>query len=376
MRIAIAGGGIAGLTSAIALGAHGFEVDLYERAPVLEEIGAGIQLSPNAMAVLEWLGVTGELAGRLSEPEALVIRDAKSGAVLSRMPLGKTARERFGAPYCTLHRADLQSALLATARRDAKIALKLGAEVGGVRATESEVGLTIGGENQSADVLIAADGVRSAIRTEYFRHSGPMSLGRRAWRATLRAADVRSHFSSNEVGLWLGARAHLVHYQIAGGAILNVVVIAADETPSPPLAAFGAAARELINAISAWHMSPLVTVDASRAWTNGRVALIGDAAHAMAPSAAQGGAQAIEDAWMLAATLASMKGDPASALSVYARLRQPRVKRVAQLASRSLDIYEAKGVPALARNSVLRVLPARFILSRFDWLFGWKPKQN
>lgn len=376
MRIAIAGGGIAGLTSAIALSARGFEVELYERAPVLEEIGAGIQLSPNAMAVLDRLGVTGDLIGRLSEPEALVIRDAKSGAVLSRMPLGKTARERYNAPYCTLYRADLQSALLATARREAKIVLKLGAEVGGVRATESEVGFTIGGENRGADVLIAADGVRSAIRTDYFRHSGPMSLGRSAWRATLRAADVRSHFSSNEVGLWLGAGVHLVHYQIAGGAMLNVVVIAAGETAAPPLAAFGTAAQELINAVSAWHMSPLVIVDASPAWTRDRVALIGDAAHAMAPSAAQGGAQAIEDAWVLAATLASTQGDPAGALAAYARLRQPRVKRVAKIASRNLNICEAKGVPVLARNSVLRVLPARFILSRFDWLFDWKAKQN
>ena len=129
MRIAVAGGGIAGLTSAIALAERGFSVDLYERAPVLEEIGAGIQLSPNAMAVLDRLGVTDNLGGRLSEPAALVIRDAGSGATLARMPLGKTARERYGAPYCTLHRADLQAGLLATARRHAAIALNLGAEV-------------------------------------------------------------------------------------------------------------------------------------------------------------------------------------------------------------------------------------------------------
>src|SRR6185503_9223139 len=142
MRVAIAGGGIAGLTSAIALGARGFEIDLYERMAVLEEIGAGIQLSPNAMAVLERLGVAGDLADCLSEPETLVIGDAKSGSILSRMPLGKTARQRYGAPYCTLHRADLQAALLATARRDPRVALHLGAELGEVRATETTVGFT------------------------------------------------------------------------------------------------------------------------------------------------------------------------------------------------------------------------------------------
>jgi salicylate hydroxylase len=374
MRIAIAGGGIAGLTSAIALGARGFEVDLFERTQVFEEIGAGIQLSPNAMAVLDRLGVTADLAPRLSEPEALVIRDAKSGAILSRMPLGKTARERFGAPYCTLHRADLQSALLAAARRDAKIALHLGAKVSDVRAGETQVEFAAGGKGWRADILIAADGVRSTIRTGYFQHAGPISLGRSAWRATLRASDIRSH--SNEAGLWLGAAAHLVHYPIAGGETLNIVVIAAGETKAPPLAAFGTEARKLLNPVSAWQVSPLVTVDASSAWVRGRVALIGDAAHAMAPSAAQGGTQAIEDAWVLAEALATMKASPAAALSAYVQLRQSRVARVAHLALRNLNIYEAKGVPALARNSVLRVLPARFMLSRFDWLFGWKPKQN
>lgn len=377
MRIAVAGGGIAGLTSAIALGARGFDVDLYERAPALEEIGAGIQLSPNAMAVLENLGVARELAGRTSEPGALVIRDAGSGAIISRMPLGKTARERYSAPYCTLHRSDLQTALLATARRESKIALHLGAEVGDVRPTETEVAFSAGGERRQAAVLIAADGIRSAVRSTYFRHPGPTSLGRNAWRATVHATDLPKVVSLNEVGLWIGAGAHLVHYPIAGDRLLNVVVIAAGEGGAPPLAAFGTAARRILDAIPQWTVSSLLAVDASRPWTRGRVALIGDAAHAMAPSAAQGGAQAIEDALVLASALArGASDDPASALAAYAHHRRPRVQRVAQIALRNMNIYEAKGVPALARNSLLSILPARFVLSRFDWLFDWKPQQN
>ncbi len=373
MRVAVAGGGIAGLTSAIALAARGFEVDLYERAPVLEEIGAGIQLSPNAMAVLERLGVAGDLEGSLSEPEALVVRDARSAAILARIPLGKTARQRYGAPYCTLHRADLQASLLAAARRHAAITFHLGAEVRDVRGTEKEVGFIAGGENRQSEILVAADGVRSAIRTSHFQYPGPTSLGHSAWRATLPAAEVADRVPLDEIGLWLGAGAHLVHYPIANGTELNIVLISGED-PEPRKAAFRQAARRLIDHVPLWMHSPLAAVDPAQPWARGRVALIGDAAHAIAPSAAQGGAQAIEDAWVLAASLAGKSADPARALTDYARLRQPRVERVARLASRNLNLYEMKRVPALLRNSLLRTLPATLMLSRLDWLFGWRPQ--
>ena len=370
MRVAIAGAGIAGLTSAIALAVRGFQVDLYERAPVLEEIGAGIQLSPNGMAVLDRLGVAKELAGRFSEPKALVVRDAASGLTLARVPLGKTVRERYDAPYCTLHRADLQAALLATARRHASIAFHLSSDVGDVSVTEMDVAFTAGGERRRSELLIAADGVHSAIRTELFRHPGPTSFGRSAWRAVLPVESAANRVSLDEVGLWLGAGGHLVHYPIAGGAKLNVVVIAAGETSKPTVAPFAGAARRLIDDIASWELSPLVGVDPSRSWTAGRVALIGDAAHAMAPSAAQGGAQAIEDAWALAAAIAREPSDPPAAIAAYELVRKPRVERVGRMSSRNLQLYEMRGVPALLRNSLLRVLPARLLISQLDWLYG------
>src|SRR6185295_467895 len=155
-----------------------------------------------------------------------------------------------------------------------RVALHLGAELGEVRATETTVGFTAGSERRDADVLIAADGVRSAIRTRYFRHTGPTSLGRSAWRATLRSEDIRDVFS-NEVCLWLGPGAHLVHYPIAKGALLNIVVIAPGAGSVPPLEAFGRLPRRALEEVSAWRVSPLVAVDASLAWTKGRVALIG-----------------------------------------------------------------------------------------------------
>ncbi len=235
MRVAVAGGGIAGLTAAVALAARGNAVDLYERTPKLEEIGAGIQLSPNAMAVLDRLAVVGDLKDRLFEPEALVIRNAQSGAELTRVPLGKPARTRYGSPYCTLHRADLQAGLVAAAKRARAIELHLGAEVADVAGREDAVAFTAGGLECRADVLIAADGIRSQIRTGYFALAGPKRFGRTAWRAILPAAAVEGIVRPDVTGLWLGANAHLVHYAIEGGRSLNIVVIARGDGATPPL---------------------------------------------------------------------------------------------------------------------------------------------
>jgi salicylate hydroxylase len=373
MRIAIAGGGIAGLTSAIALGSRGFDVEVFERAPKLEEIGAGIQLSPNATAILERLGVMAELAGKTSEPEALSIRDGNSGALLARMPLGQVARARYGSPYCTLHRADLQAALFAAARRKPTVSLILDADVSDVRQDEAGVTFAAGGASHRADILLAADGVHSRIRSENFGHPGATSFGRSAWRAVVPAKDF-ALAPSNEVGLWLGAHGHFVHYPINAGANLNIVVIASGSGSSPPTAPFGTLVRRVIGSTHAWTSSALMGVDVSRSPARGRLALIGDAAHAIAPSAAQGGAQAIEDAWSIAQALAASPSDPAQALASYARKRAHRIVRVARLALKNLNAYELTGVPAILRNSVLRISPAMLLLSRFDWLFGWRPK--
>ncbi len=373
MRVAVAGGGIAGLTAAVALAAHGFEVVLFERVAEPREIGAGIQLSPNAMTVLERLGVASELMARVCEPQALVIRDAGSGAVLTRVPLGPDARSRYGAPYCTMHRADLQAALLATARRQPVIDLRLGAEVDEVRASDS-VAFTAAGEAESFDVLVAADGIRSGIRQNHFRHPGPRPFGLTAWRALVPIGDAARAVDTNVVGLWLGAGAHLVHYPVVSGTRLNVVVIAAASHAVPPLQPFGGNARRLVETAPDWIASPLFELDPHVPWCKGRVALIGDAAHAMAPSAAQGGAQAIEDAWVLAAKLATDPTRPGRALANYESARRARVIKVARTARSNLNAYGLRGVPALLRNTVLRALPTNFALARLDWLFGWKPE--
>jgi len=378
MRIAVAGAGIAGLTSALALAGRGFPVEIFEQAPRLEEVGAGIQLSPNAMKLLQRLGVADELQPSLVEPRAIEIRDALSGRMLAAIPLGETARRRYGAPYALIHRADLQAALYAAIRRRDGIAIRLPAEVHDVRATESGVTFRAAGQSFRADVLVAADGINSRLRTGYFAHSAPRPLRKTAWRATLPAALAPASAPLDVTGLWLGAGGHLVHYPVQAGTSLNLVAIADEGSSStrPPNEPFGPSARQLMESVPAWTRWPLFYNDPTPPWTRGRVVLVGDAAHAMAPSAAQGGAQAMEDAWVLAAALSARPDEPAEALLAYERERRPRVVRVAREARRNLAIYNLDGIAALARNAILTALPTNVLTSRLDWLFNWQASQK
>lgn len=374
MRVAIAGAGIAGLTAAIALAARGFSIALYERAPSLEEVGAGIQLSPNATALLQRLGILDALRKAIVEPEAIDIRDARNGARLAAVPLGETARARYGAPYGLIHRSDLQAGLIAAARQNNAIDIHLNSEVDDLHSTQSGVTFAVRGQDHRADLFIAADGVRSTIRQTYFGHTGATPLGRTAWRATMPAADAPAFVRREATVLWLGLGGHLVHYPVRAGRDLNVVVIAGDEPgTAPPAKPFGRSTRQLIDAVADWTPWPLYGVDATRPWVRGRVVLIGDAAHAMAPSAAQGGAQAIEDAWVLAAKLTEGTDDPVAALHGYERARRARVERIVREARRNLSVYNMRGLSAAARNIVLGTMSSERLLQRLDWLYGWTP---
>ena len=375
MRVAIAGAGIAGLTAAIALAQRGFAVEVFERASVLEEIGAGIQLSPNAMAVLERLGVAAALGGRTVEPTGIEIR-AQRGRTLTRIPLGETARSRYGSPYLLAARADLQAALLARARRIGGISIRLGAEVADVSTHAAGVRFRAGGQACTAEVLIAADGIHSTVRTGFFGYPGPEPTGLTAWRAAVALREAPQLFSRDSTVLWLAPRAHLVHYPVAGGDRLNLVIIARSApSPKPPVLRFEPPLGALLDHDLIWRCWPILTSDPARPWIKGPVALIGDSAHAMLPTAAQGGAQAIEDAWVIAEALAAEPADPAGQLDAFARQRRPRVSRVVREGRRNVTLYGLSGIPASLRNLAIAALPARFHLARLDWLYGWRPAE-
>jgi salicylate hydroxylase len=388
--VVVAGAGIAGLTAAIALAEHGFHVVVLEKAPRLDEAGAGIQLSPNASGILIRLGVDKHLVERVVTPEDIKIVSARSGRPIVRIPLGASAQMRYGAPYWIAHRADLQAALLARAKENPDIDLRLDApfEDTAVHAKSVTVIHREGLQrtNRQALALVGADGVWSNVRHQHFGGVQAIFSGHVAWRGTIEAQQLPREFGENRVTLWLGRGAHLVVYPVRSGAPINVVAIVAGQWNRPgwneagdagEIAAefntrsWSSSARMIVGAADNWRKWALFTVEGTAA-ANGPVALLGDASHAMLPFAAQGAAMAIEDAAVLAACLARQPTNAAEAFRQYAAQREARVAQVRRTTWQSGAIYHLPGPIALARNLTMKVLGGRRLLSQRDWIYDWR----
>lgn len=386
--IFIAGAGIGGLTAALTLAALGFRVVVCERAEKLSEIGAGIQLSPNAGRVLDSLGLDNAFDTAACEPTALDVRSGPSGSLISSIPLTGT-RQRFGFPWRVIARAELQAVLTAAVTTNPLIDLRLGTAL--VDFVDGADELLLGTETRSgrsvqpAAALVAADGVLSTFREKIPGASRPKSIGRTAWRATLPARAVEHLVPAMRIGLWLGADAHLIHYPIAGGRTVNFVAIVAEDWKgvgwSEPgdqywladrFASWAPTARRLIAAPAEWRKWAILSVDPGGSWTNGRVALLGDAAHAMPPFMAQGAAMAIEDAAVLAACFAQSPNDAAVALGRYVAARKPRVARISEAAIKTGKYYHFDQPMAALRDTVLRLAGRQLTLRKNSWVYGWK----
>ncbi len=376
LDIAIAGAGIGGLTAAISLAMRGYNVSVYEKAAEIEKIGAGIQLSPNAMHVLRRLGLEDVVLQSAAEPVAIDIRIARDGRRLASIELKDQCRSRYGAPYVVIHRADLLDTLLAAARKQKTISITVGSEVSSLAADKEAVCFIAGKDPRKAELLIAADGVHSEIRRTLTGQSA-IDLSQTAWRATINQPWSEDILPADRTGLWLGEGVHLVHYALRNGRELNLVLIShtASGGPDELLSRFHGPVRQSV-ADADWLPWPLLQVDPAGPWVLERVALLGDAAHAMLPTSAQGGAQAIEDAYMMAACLEKSPDNPAGALAVWQNRRRARVNRIAAQAADNLRIYGLSGLTASARNLAIRTLPSRYHLARLDWLYGWQPDAN
>ena len=392
--ILVAGAGIGGLTAALAFAARGFQVEVFERAECFEEIGAGIQLSPNATRILGTLGALDRLKGTAVAPEAVVLKDGKSLRELARVPLGRAAETRWNAPYLVAHRADLHGALLAGASEHPRILLHSGSIVANVVFGSGEVIVTAehdGRQEKMAGALLtAADGVWSGLRrfvkgSRASRPSGPM-----AWRALVETASATGRAliplaPPDRVTAFLNPALHMVIYPLRSGTVLNLVALTNGEAgtgswtntiDTGPLAramrGFTPPLADLAEAAKPWTAWPIHAVDPDGPWTDPRgLALIGDAAHAMTPFAAQGAAMAIEDAWVLAALVAEAANDLPAALARYEILRRPRIRRVVRRGAFNHFTWHASGPIALARNLVLSARPPERLASDFDWLYGW-----
>lgn len=367
MSLTIAGGGIAGLTSALCLANRGIASTVHEQAETLEEVGAGIQLSPNAMRILIHLGLGAALDAVAVRPEVISLHDGRTGARLNSLPLGAYAEGRYGAPYCVIHRADLQAVLAQACQNNDLITIKLGTPLN---------------PGEFDGPVLAADGVhskwRGKVREDVREDAEKRFTGYVAWRTT---HDVEPIKSGAVTRIWFGPNAHLVDYPVSAGAQRNLVAIAKVEaTPNPAdakdklmhaFARWDSSIQSRLEALDNWLPWPLNGVDPQGTWVKDQIALIGDAAHATLPFAAQGGGMAIEDAAVLADKVAT-EPDLSTAFKAYERARKTRATRIWNEAVKNGRIYHLTGPMALARNFVIKTRPGEELLARYDWLYGWK----
>ncbi|WFU03333.1 FAD-dependent monooxygenase [Rhizobium sp. CB3171] len=378
---AIIGAGIAGLTAALALARHGIRAAIFEQAEALTEVGAGLQISPNASRILDTLGVFDALQPIWLEPAEVRLVSGSSLRLIASVPCGTFARKRWGSPYGAVHRATLQKALLDAVTANPLCTLHLGRPID---ATDRQaVDAATGGD---ADLIVGADGVWSKVRALVPDGPSPHFSGNIAWRFIIPEASAPSVLDRSSVTAFLGPSAHLVCYPIKEHAAFNIVANISGSTSSHDWSAAGTKAQRehLLQRFSGWNDAitamlerqeqatfwPLYEASVGR-WHNGKdVILIGDAAHAMMPFAAQGAAMAIEDAFELAGMVASRP--LAEALDLFEKHRMPRIARLRQRAAFNQFAYHARGPVRLARDFVLSMRPPQSLAADLDWIYGYR----
>lgn len=392
--ILIAGAGIAGLTAALAFSRRGFPVLIFERAPALEEIGAGIQLSPNATRILRDLGLLDAILPHAVRPDAVVLRRAATLAEVGRVTMGAFAEQRWGAPYLTVHRADLQKALAEAAMASPRVNITFGATAQDFDL-DGQPGLNVEQDGEQSEhrghLAIGADGVWSSIRAQAGKIGASRFIGQLAWRRTLAAdssegAALLAACPGVAVNAFLHKGFHLIAYPVRGGREINLAAFTpyrremkSDWAARPnveilrrAMTGIHPALASLAGTDAAWTAYPVHVADMDGAWLDpAGLALIGDAAHAMTPFAAQGAAMAIEDAVTLADAIAN-GGDQPAALQAWGIARRRRVLRVARRGALNQFAWHAGGPVAIARDLFVRTRGPEKLAADLDWLYGWK----
>ncbi|MFN7102542.1 MAG: FAD-dependent monooxygenase [Pseudorhizobium sp.] len=382
-RIAIVGAGIAGLTAALAFARKGIASDIYEQAAALTEVGAGLQISPNASRILGALGVLEKIETVWTEPECIQLLSGVSLKAISHVPAGGFARERWGAPYGVLHRSTLQNALLDAVQAQPLCHLKLANrllrdQISGLNGTGGPYRLVVG-----------ADGVWSEMRHRIPDGPEPDFSGNVAWRFTIGAANAPAWLTPDAVSAFLGPSAHLVAYPLREVDGFNIVAIASGVSPGETWAAKSTQAQRgmLLDQFRSWNQQIVQLLETAPAptfwplyqmipgrWQNGAdTVLIGDAAHAMMPFAAQGAAMAIEDAFALAAHVAGTASVP-QALGAFEAERTPRIARARARGKFNRFAYHARGPVRLGRDLVLSLRPPQSLAADLDWLYGYRSR--
>lgn len=383
LPVLVAGGGIGGLAAAFVLGREGIPVTVLEQSAALGEIGAGIQLGPNIFRMFERLGLTEAVSRVAYFPPGLGMNDVRTGEKVVRVPLGEAARAAYGFPYGVIYRADLHDVFLAACKALPGVALRTSAKVEGFGQDAGSVRVKLaGGEVLEGCALVGADGLWSRIREAVVGDGKPRVSGHIAYRAVLKREDVPAHLWSDDVLLWGGEKTHLVHYPLRRGELFNLVAVFHSSKYDEGWNTFGDTAelterfahavpqvRELLGKIETWKMWVLCDREPVANWSQGRVTLLGDAAHPMLQYLAQGAGQAIEDAVVLGAALRHAGGDWPQAFQLYQRARYLRTGRVQLTARFYGDIYHASGVARELRNRMFQSGQEAAGFAGLQWMY-------
>ena len=387
-KVVVIGGGIGGLTTALALLSRGIDVDVFEQAPRLGEVGAGIQISPNGTRVLLALGLEQELRAIQVTPLRKEIRHWRTGKTWNWYDLGATSSQRYGSPHVLLHRGDLHGLLVAAVQRLKPDAIHLSRRCIGVTQQNGHVDVRFeNGETARAPFLIGADGIHSKVREQLFGPSRPEFTGCVAWRAVVPMQSLPRSAATMVSTNWLGPRGHVLHYPIRGGELLNFLGIVERDDWQVESWTVEGSRSELANDFSGWHSDvqaiiqnverpfkwALMVRGPMPRWSNGRITLMGDACHPTLPFMGQGGVMAIEDAYVIAACVDKYFGRPETAFARYEDIRR---ERTAAVVRKSHENRKQAFNPALANQdeavvSVAEEWQQSLARERLDWVYTY-----
>ena len=386
LPVVVAGGGIGGLAAALALVRQGFQVTVLEQAPEIGEIGAGIQLGPNAFHAFDALGVGDKARGRAVYTDCMVMHDAVDETLVGRLETGEAFRQRFGNPYAVIHRADVHLSLLEGAQESGRVSFHTHTRVERIEQDEAAGTVTAidqNGKRWTGQALIAAEGGKSVTRAQYV-NDPPRVTGHVVYRAVVEREDFPENLRWNAASLWAGPKCHLVHYPLRGGEQYNVVVTfhsrqqetwgvtdGSKEEVESYFQGICPKARQLIDLPKSWKRWATADREPIDNWVFGRATLLGDAAHPTTQYMAQGACMAMEDAVTLGEALRVSGHRWDEALQLYQRNRITRTARIVLSGREMGRLYHAAGVERLVRNSLWKGRSQERFYDAMEWLYGW-----